>query len=67
MRRAGGPVDATPVPPGTPGLIPEAFFKQGTAPGEPGAPPTMVIGGDVPTTGTATSPTGVEEGTGGLY
>jgi penicillin-binding protein 1A len=55
-----------PVPPGAPGSIMEAF-KQGTVPGEPGAPPTMVIGGDVPTTGTATSPTGVEEGTGGLY
>jgi penicillin-binding protein 1A len=55
------------VPPGTPGSILEAF-KQGTAPGEPGAPPPMVIGGDAPTTTAPTGgATGVEEGTGGLY
>lgn len=57
------------VPLGTPGSIQEAF-KQGTAPGEPGAPPPVVIGGDQPTTspGTPGSPaSGVEEGTGGLY
>lgn len=56
-----------PVPPGTPGSIQEAF-KQGTAPGEPGAPPPIVIGGDQPaTTAPSTGTTGVEEGTGGLY
>jgi penicillin-binding protein 1A len=53
-------------PDGTPGSIQEAF-KVGTAPGDPGAPPTIVIGGDVPTGPTTTSPTGVEQGTGGLY
>jgi penicillin-binding protein 1A len=52
---------------GASGTILEAF-KQGTAPGEPGAPPTMIIGGDQPTTtGTTNGATGVEEGTGGLY
>jgi len=58
-----------PVPPGAVGSIQEAF-KQGTAPGEPGAPATMVIGGDQPatTTGVPGQPgSGVEEGTGGLY
>jgi penicillin-binding protein 1A len=55
------------VPPGSPGSIQEAF-KVGTAPGEPGAPPPMVIGGDQPVTTSATpGTTGVEEGTGGLY
>lgn len=63
------PVDrltGAPVPAGTPGSINEAF-KAGTAPGEPGAPPTQVIGGDVPTSASPTAQTGVEEGTGGLY
>lgn len=56
-----------PAAPGAPGTIQEAF-KQGTAPGEPGAPPTQVIGGDQPTTtGVTNGATGVEEGTGGLY
>ncbi len=54
------------VPDGTPGSIQEAF-KSGTAPGDPGAPPTIVIGGDEPIGATTTTPTGVEEGTGGLY
>jgi penicillin-binding protein 1A len=55
------------VPPGTPGSIQEAF-KQGTAPGEPGAPQPMVIGGDEPAVaGPANGTTGVEEGSGGLY
>ncbi|MGA7674737.1 MAG: penicillin-binding protein 1A [Rhizomicrobium sp.] len=54
-------------PEGTPGSIEEAF-KSGTAPGDPGAPPTIVIGGDTPTDTNATSPNGnVQEGTGGLY
>ena len=51
---------------GAPGSIMEAF-KSGTAPGDPGAPPPIVIGGDVPNGTTSTSPNGVEEGTGGLY
>jgi len=56
-----------PAAPGAAGSIQEAF-KQGSAPGEPGAPATMVIGGDVPATGPgATATTGVEEGSGGLY
>lgn len=55
------------VPPGTPGSIQEAF-KQGTAPGEPGAPPPMIIGGDAPAaTGPVNGATGVDEGSGGLY
>ncbi|GAA0531807.1 penicillin-binding protein 1A [Rhizomicrobium palustre] len=55
------------VPAGTPGSIQEAF-KAGTAPGEPGAAPTMVIGGDQPaTTATQGQAPGVEQGTGGLY
>ncbi len=54
------------VPEGTPGSIEEAF-KSGTAPGDPGALPQIVIGGDTPTDSTATSPNGVDEGTGGLY
>jgi len=59
-------LSGAPVPDGTPGSIMEAF-KVGTAPGDPGAPPTIVIGGDTPATSTSTSQTGVEEGTGGLY
>ncbi|HUO99754.1 MAG TPA: penicillin-binding protein 1A [Rhizomicrobium sp.] len=55
-----------PVPDGTPGSIQEAF-KVGTAPGDPGAPPTIVIGGDEPTGASPAAQTGVEEGTGGLY
>jgi penicillin-binding protein 1A len=55
-----------PVPDGAPGSIMEAF-KSGTAPGDPGAPPPIVIGGDVPAGSSPTSQTGVEEGTGGLY
>jgi penicillin-binding protein 1A len=54
------------VPDGSPGSIQEAF-KAGTAPGDPGAPPPIVIGGDVPAATSPTSQTGVEEGTGGLY
>jgi penicillin-binding protein 1A len=54
------------VPAGTPGSIEEAF-KSGTAPGDPGAPPTMVIGGDTPAGPEATTPGEVGEGTGGLY
>ena len=54
------------VPEGTPGSIEEAF-KSGTAPGDPGAPPPMVIGGDTPTGPNATTPNEVGEGTGGLY
>jgi penicillin-binding protein 1A len=63
------PVDkmtGNPVPQGTPGSIMEAF-KAGPAPGDPGAPPTIVIGGDVPASGSPTAQTGVEQGTGGLY
>ncbi len=58
-----------PVPSGTPNAIDEAF-KVGTAPGDPGAPPQLVVGGDTPPTAGAnpTSPTtNVGEGTGGLY
>jgi len=55
-----------PVPDGAPGSLEEAF-KAGTAPGDPGAPPPIIIGGDVPEGSTSTAPTGVEEGTGGLY
>jgi len=55
-----------PVADGAPGSIQEAF-KSGTAPGDPGAPPPIVIGGDTPTGPTPTSQTGVEQGTGGLY
>jgi penicillin-binding protein 1A len=55
-----------PVPEGTPGSIAEAF-KSGTAPGDPGAPPQLVIGGDTPAGPDATSPNDVGEGTGGLY
>jgi penicillin-binding protein 1A len=54
------------VPEGTQGSIEEAF-KSGTAPGDPGAPPPMVIGGDTPTGPNATTPNEVGEGTGGLY
>jgi penicillin-binding protein 1A len=56
------------VPPGTPGSIMEAF-RAGTAPGDPGAPPTMIIGGDEPAAnGQPGAPAGgVEQGTGGLY
>jgi penicillin-binding protein 1A len=55
------------VPPGTPGSIMEAF-KAGTAPGDPGAPPPIVIGGDLPPgTNPETPTTDVGEGTGGLY
>ena len=54
------------VPEGTPGSIDEAF-KSGTAPGDPGAPPPMTIGGDTPTGSNATNPGEVGEGTGGLY
>jgi len=54
------------VPEGTPGSIEEAF-KSGTAPGDPGAPPPMTIGGDTPTGPNATNPSEVGEGTGGLY
>ena len=54
------------VPDGTPGSIQEAF-KSGTAPGDPGAPPPIIIGGDAPMGTSPTSQTGVEEGTGGLY
>ncbi|MGC9953473.1 MAG: penicillin-binding protein 1A [Rhizomicrobium sp.] len=54
------------VPEGTPGSIDEAF-KSGTAPGDPGAPPQLVIGGDTPTGTSATTPGEVGEGTGGLY
>jgi len=59
-------ITGAPVPDGTPDSIQEAF-KVGTAPGDPGAPPPIVIGGDVATSATPTSQTGVEEGTGGLY
>jgi penicillin-binding protein 1A len=54
------------VPDGTPGSIQEAF-KSGTAPGDPGAPPPIIIGGEAPVGTSPTSQTGVEEGTGGLY
>jgi penicillin-binding protein 1A len=68
------PVDhltGDPVPAGTPGAIDEAF-KAGTAPGDIGAPPPIVIGGDEPPaegtgTGTAAPHGKVDEGTGGLY
>jgi penicillin-binding protein 1A len=55
-----------PVPAGTPGSIEEAF-KSGTAPGDPGAPPQLVIGGDTPAGPNDTSPNDIGEGTGGLY
>jgi penicillin-binding protein 1A len=46
-------------------------FKAGTAPGDPGAPPQIVIGGDVPEGiggGDAPHSSGkIDEGTGGLY
>ena len=48
-----------------PNAIMEAF-KAGTAPGEPNAPSTSVIGAAAATPG-ATSPSDVGEGTGGLY
>jgi penicillin-binding protein 1A len=53
---------------GAPGSIDEAF-KAGTAPGDPGAPPQIVIGGDAPAEGQeGEAPhTTVDEGTGGLY
>src|SRR5215472_8810361 len=70
------PVDwksGTPVPPGTPGAIMEAF-KAGTAPGEANAPaPGVDDVGAAPSAGTAsvsqsnTPPASVGEGTGGLY
>jgi len=50
----------------SPNAIQEAF-KSGTAPGDPGAPPTLVIGGDTPATPGQTSPSDIGEGTGGLY
>jgi penicillin-binding protein 1A len=53
-------------PQGSPGSIQEAF-KSGTAPGDPGAPPQMVIGGDTPAGPETTSPNDIGEGTGGLY
>jgi penicillin-binding protein 1A len=59
-------LSGAPVPDGTPGSLQEAF-KSGTAPGDPGAPPPIVIGGDGPAGTSPTSQTGVEEGTGGLY
>lgn len=55
-----------PAPPGSPDSIEEAF-KSGTAPGDPGAPPQLVIGGDTPAGVNPTSPNNVGEGTGGLY
>ncbi|MDE2163803.1 MAG: penicillin-binding protein 1A [Alphaproteobacteria bacterium] len=55
-----------PAPPGSPDAIEEAF-KSGTAPGDPGAPPQLVIGGDTPAGVNPMSPNGVGEGTGGLY
>ena len=53
-------------PPGSPDAIQEAF-KVGTAPGDPGAPPQLVIGGDTPAGTNPASPSDVGEGTGGLY
>ena len=55
-----------PVPEGAPGAIDEAF-KAGTAPGDPGAPPEMIVGGDTPAGTDSTTPNDVGEGTGGLY
>ncbi|MDE2495489.1 MAG: penicillin-binding protein 1A [Alphaproteobacteria bacterium] len=55
-----------PAPQGSPDTIEEAF-KSGTAPGDPGAPPQLVIGGDTPAGVNPVSPNGVGEGTGGLY
>jgi penicillin-binding protein 1A len=70
------PVDwksGSPVPPGTPGAIMEAF-KAGTAPGEANAPaPGVDDVGAASAAGTAsvsqstTPPASVSEGTGGLY
>jgi penicillin-binding protein 1A len=71
------PVDwksGTPVPPGTPGAIMEAF-KAGTAPGEANAAGAGVddVGAAAPVPGTVsasqstTPPASVGEGTGGLY
>jgi penicillin-binding protein 1A len=55
-----------PAPPG-PTTIMEAF-KAGTAPGDPGATPPLVIGGDLPPGTNPQAPTAdVGEGTGGLY
>jgi penicillin-binding protein 1A len=64
------PIDwkgGNPVPPGTPGAILEAF-KAGTAPGEANAPgPDEGAPGTASNNGTATPPSSVGEGTGGLY
>jgi penicillin-binding protein 1A len=66
------PIDwksGTPVPPGTPGAVMEAF-KAGTAPGEANAP---VQDESTAAPGTASNnpnpapPSSVSEGTGGLY
>ena len=51
---------------GSPTAIDEAF-KVGTAPGDPGAPPQLVVGGDEPAGTNPANPSDVGEGTGGLY
>jgi penicillin-binding protein 1A len=68
------PVDrmtGVPEPDGTPGSIREVFLA-GSAPGDPGAPEQVVIGGGTPPAASGdlnnAPPKGkVEEGTGGLY
>ena len=64
------PIDwrsGSPVPPGTPGAIMEAF-KAGTAPGEANAPsPDENALGAVSSSGNSAPPSSVGEGTGGLY
>jgi len=64
------PIDwksGSPVPPGTPGAITEAF-KAGTAPGEANAPaPDENALGAVANNPNPAPPTTVSEGTGGLY
>jgi len=63
------PIDrftGAPAAPDSPTTIQEAF-KSGTAPGDPGAPPTLIIGGDTPTTPGQATPNDIGEGTGGLY
>jgi penicillin-binding protein 1A len=55
-----------PVPPGTPGAIMEAF-KAGTAPGEANAPSPDESTPGTAAANSASPPSSVGEGTGGLY
>ena len=59
-------ITGAPAPVGSPTAIDEAF-KVGTAPGDPGAPPQLIVGGDTPAGTNPANPTDVGEGTGGLY